>query len=204
MAITTARVKKKANRPSLNITCGHCGKTFDEFFSVVERSKGVLFCGRKCYLSYWGNPEKHLLEARIIIPETGCWESNLEPSSLYGRIVIKRRRISVHRLAAHIFLGLDLNSDVWVLHKCDNKRCFNPDHLFLGHPQDNSTDMVNKGRSARGQRNSQSRLTAEDVINIKKSAAAGESGKSLAARYGVTPTAICHILRGRNWGHIKI
>jgi hypothetical protein len=61
--------------------------------------------------------------------------------------------------------------------------------------------MVEKCRSARGQRNSQSRLSLEDVMKIKEASANGETGKSIAARYNVTPTAICHILRGRNWKH---
>lgn len=56
------------------------------------------------------------------------------------------RNMHVHRLAASIWLGLDLNSPLQALHKCDNPPCINPDHLFLGTNQDNVDDCIAKGR----------------------------------------------------------
>lgn len=86
--------------------------------------------------------EKKLLNKRIINPETGCWNwtGSTNPSG-YGQLNDKGRLIRVHRVAAHIWKGLDLNdSKTCVLHKCDNKKCYNPEHLYLGTKKDNSRD----------------------------------------------------------------
>lgn len=109
---------------------------------------------------------------------------------------------------------------MWVLHKCDNRSCFNPAHLFLGSPGDNSKDMVKKGRGgqqknrARGDRhgsrtkpgrlpcgeaNNMAKLTNVAVLEILASA---ESPHVLAGRFGVTYSAIDRIKKGKTWKHI--
>jgi hypothetical protein len=87
-----------------------------------------------------------------------------------------------------------------VLHRCDNGRCLNPRHLFLGTPRDNSHDMVTKGRHAdvRGERNPRARLTVADVRAIRRRWP-NESGDVLASKFGVGRSTIYHILQGRNW-----
>src|ERR1700751_3785741 len=83
-----------------------------------------------------------LLAIRKIDGETHCWNSSLSVDSKgYGQItlwlgagvkpVIRR----VHRVAYEVFVGP--TSGLHVLHKCDNPRCFNPEHLFLGTQADN-------------------------------------------------------------------
>jgi hypothetical protein len=77
---------------------------------------------------------------------------------------------------------------VQVLHKCDNRGCVNPDHLFLGTPKVNSTDMVRKGRCGK--------LTLKEVSEIRASTLPVQS---LAGLYGVTPKNIEFILNRRTW-----
>jgi hypothetical protein len=83
-------------------------------------------------------------------PVTGCWNwtggGSRGDRSGYGRIYYLGRRVKVHRLSAHFYLGFDLDSPLHVLHRCDNPRCFNPKHLFIGTHQDNMQDAKNKGR----------------------------------------------------------
>src|SRR5216683_1978889 len=79
--------------------------------------------------------------------ESGCWNYT-GPVDKQGRSYVKfhKRRVAVYRLAAHLWMRFDLNSELSVLHRCDNPRCFNPKHLIIGTQHDNILDMVQKGR----------------------------------------------------------
>lgn len=78
---------------------------------------------------------------------TGCIEFTGYKESGYGRVTIKGRRILMHRLAWEHEHG-PIPKGMYVLHKCDNRACFNSYHLFLGTIKDNALDMVSKNRSA--------------------------------------------------------
>lgn len=81
-------------------------------------------------------------------PDTGCWNWTGGKSTFgYGSKRYMGKNEHVHRLSAHFYLGYDLNSDLCVLHSCDNPMCFNPKHLFIGTKKDNSKDMASKGRN---------------------------------------------------------
>ena len=86
------------------------------------------------------------LEANRRITESGCWEWLLakDPEG-YGTIYYKGYTRSVHRTAFKEYSGsLD---GLYVLHRCDNTSCFNPEHLFLGTQEDNNHDMARKNRA---------------------------------------------------------
>jgi hypothetical protein len=77
----------------------------------------------------------------------GCWNFTGRLSDEgYGRVSYKGKNVTVSRLAAHLWLRFDLNSPLNVLHRCDNPRCFNPKHLFIGTLSDNTIDSVRKRR----------------------------------------------------------
>lgn len=96
---------------------------------------------------------ERLLSKREIDPVTGCWNWTASLTVWgYGQIKIRPRNMRVNRVAAHVFKGFDLNSKLWVLHRCDNRRCFNPDHLFYGTAKDNQQDCIAKGRHSEQQR----------------------------------------------------
>lgn len=89
-----------------------------------------------------------------------------------------------------------------VLHRCDNPPCVRPDHLFLGTIMDNMHDKAQKGRTARGEKNGQAKLTPKQVRMIRKRIAAGETRTAIAADFHVTRTTIYFIATGKKWSHL--
>lgn len=64
----------------------------------------------------------------------------------YGRINIDGKPYSVHRVSAHLYLDMPIDSELCACHTCDNPRCFRPSHLFIGTHQENMEDYYNKKR----------------------------------------------------------
>lgn len=94
-----------------------------------------------------------------------------------------------------------------VLHHCDNPRCVNPLHLFLGTHADNMRDMKEKGRASRKKVNQGSshglhKLTEAQVKNIRFRRSKGASQRSLAAKYKIDPSTISDICNRKSWTHI--
>jgi hypothetical protein len=119
----------------------------------------------------------------------------------YGQIGIRGRRLMyTHRLAWIAAYG-EIPAGMYVCHRCDNPACCNPEHLFLGTAQDNTSDMLGKGRHRVliGEQNPRTKLTASDCADIRAARAAGESNRSIAQRYGMPKSHgwIGEIARGR-------
>lgn len=126
------------------------------------------------------------------------WTGQLSKDG-YGIINIKKLKSG--RLAHRISWKLhnnDLEKDICVLHKCDIRKCVNPDHLFLGSRFDNTIDMIskNRGNQVKGEDVGGAKLTSEQVLEIRKS---NEKHKILAEKYGVTHYTISSIKTNRSW-----
>lgn len=78
---------------------------------------------------------------------TGCveWNIPITKKQRYPILVINNKRVKVHRFSYEYFVG-PIPDGMYVLHKCDNTICSNPDHLFLGTQKENVEDMIKKGR----------------------------------------------------------
>jgi HNH endonuclease len=93
-----------------------------------------------------------------------------------------------------------------VLHRCDNRPCVRPEHLFLGTQKDNIHDMLKKRRNvdvgAKGTANSNAKFTDQQIVSIRERFASGEKGQTLAAEFGVIPNTISRIVTGKAWAHV--
>lgn len=76
-----------------------------------------------------------------------CWEWNAgSRGNGYGAIKYNKKVIDAHRLSWILQNGELNDSNIYVCHKCDNRKCVNPNHLFLGSHSDNIKDGYKKGR----------------------------------------------------------
>lgn len=124
----------------------------------------------------------------------------------YGQMSVGGRRGRphlAHRLSWQMHRG-PIPEGMSVLHRCDNPPCVNPEHLFLGTRADNNNDMRAKGRAApmpnvEGEKHPMAILTASDVEGVRRMLASGNSGRSIAALFGVSESTISDIKRGRSW-----
>ena len=78
-----------------------------------------------------------------------CWNWKLSTNRGYGQLRRNKKQLSAHRYAYELTFG-PISSEQHVLHKCDNPKCCNPSHLFIGNQQDNMADKLAKGRQKRG------------------------------------------------------
>jgi hypothetical protein len=118
----------------------------------------------------------------------------------YGRIGIGSRERGVayaSRVAYELYIG-QIPDKKCVCHKCDNRACVNPEHLFLGTIRDNARDMVAKGRAHGGYK-----LTLKQVRQIRSLFVKGRRGNcaDLANRYSVNRGTIYDIIARRRWGN---
>lgn len=137
----------------------------------------------------------------------GCWEwRGCTDDYGYGRAKWKGRAVRTHRLSAFLS-GLvdslkapkDRRASGFVLHRCDNRRCCNPEHLFVGTQTENMLDMYNKGRHPvrRGENNEQARLSNGQAAYARALYATGKWKQSeIAGLMGVHQTTMSKIING--------
>lgn len=143
------------------------------------------------------------------VPFSGCWiYTGTTDRKGYGVIRVGRAadgRIFTHR-AAYMLAKGPIPEGMLVCHTCDTPSCVNPDHLFIGTNQDNTSDMMAKGRNAhgslRGETNPNGKLTADCVRKIRLMKAAGEQQKRIAELFGISPAQVCAIVNRKFWKHV--
>ena len=136
-----------------------------------------------------------------------CWEwQGYKIPAGYGQIregVGGSRNLRVHRVSWELANGCPIPTGKFVCHHCDNPSCVNPAHLWIGTNADNQRDMVNKGRSGRGARTRNSKLTEQDVHEIRQMLSRDILQRVIAKKYGVTRATISKIKTGETWAWLK-
>ena len=158
-----------------------------DFFSKVDRH---------------GPPPAHL-------PHLGsCWIWTAGISNWgYGRFYYRVERgrwlnLRAHRVSWVIHFG-QVPDDFLVLHRCDVRRCVNPEHLFVGSYADNNQDTAHKRRRPAAEEHPMAKLNWEKVESIRKMFS-GCDGRLLginvaAEQFGVSRAAIHALLNNKTW-----
>lgn len=156
-------------------------RTIKRFWETVELSSGDScwsWRGRK-------NPRNYGVFC--------AWDKNLK----------KPNTFAAHRVAYHLTFG-SIPIGLMICHKCDNPSCCNPHHLFPGTAKENTADMFKKNRDVRcaGEKSHYSKLTASQVSEIRQRYFSEDvSQHTLAEKFGVTQSAISHIIANQNWAN---
>ena len=151
-----------------------------------------------------------------------CWNwkgtLNGKPKRKYGTFYLYGKTRLAHRIAYAIHTNnrnilehnksyhKDNNNFKCICHSCDNTKCCNPNHLFIGNNQDNINDKISKNRQQRmrGSLNGHSKLTEKEVLKIRKEYIPRKNGGiiSLSKKYNISITNIHDIIKRKIWKHI--
>lgn len=145
------------------------------------------------------------LFGKTAIMDNGCWEfTGGRTAAGYGVLNCGGKVMLAHRLSFDLVVD-DIPAGMFICHKCDNRACINPDHLFLGTAQDNSDDMYNKNRQPyrKGECGPKAFLSEEQVIAIRLAVSQGATGPQLALKYKVTKQTIYDIKNRKTWSHLE-
>lgn len=137
---------------NLDKVCIYCGSPF----SVRNGRPNAVCCSLECWnrqqrITPWKKdvgPSVVMarLGKRIAMGVSGCHEwTGCVGRHGYGRTMHENRDWVVHRLVWSVLKG-PIPEGLCVCHSCDNRKCVNVEHLWLGTHEDNMRDMAVKGR----------------------------------------------------------
>jgi hypothetical protein len=142
-----------------------------------------------------------------------CWPFTGSTNKFgHGKLKLEKTRLDkpAHIIAYELFNG-DVPDGLQVQHTCDNARCCNPFHLYAGTQKQNVADMHSRGRwklkastSRKGENNPRAHLTNNQVIEIKRRIAGGETNVGIAKDFQVSHGTISLIRLGKTWWHITL
>lgn len=132
-----------------------------------------------------------------------CWEwSGMMNTNGYGRFSYKDNHSLAHRISFEMFVH-EIPSGMMVCHKCDNRKCVNPMHLWIGTQSENLKDASRKGRmvypDTTGDKNGNSKMTWDKVREIRRLYKSGVKKYLIASSFGVSPSTIGNITNNQTW-----
>lgn len=145
--------------------------------------------------------QNRLLASCVPEPMSGCWLWLLTISQHgYGQMSYKGQPKRAHRISYGAFVG-EIKDGLHVLHKCDNRSCINPQHLFLGTNKDNVMDCLKKGRWTKasfvgGTKHPRAKLTEQQIKEIWFSK---DLSKDIAKKYNTDRRNVYAIQHRKFW-----
>ncbi len=194
-----------------DFTCENCGK---EFVRRHTETRIPRFCCKNCMnqkVGSWCNKGKYRIKNatedekfqkmeesynKFVVKQEGCWNWKGCTSRGYGKINFGKKQLGAHQASWMIHNG-EIPKGKHILHKCDNRKCTNPECLWLGTHKENMEDRNLKNRAGQ-------KLNVEMVKNIKEMLSIGVTSAYLAKKYSVSTNAIWKIKTERSWKHVEI
>lgn len=131
-----------------------------------------------------------------------CWAwTGARYNTGYGQLWSGTRSVGAHRVSWELHYG-KVPAGHGVFHRCDNRPCVNPSHLFVGPQLANMRDKVSKDRQARGETDGNSRYTANMVREVRARYASGMTQREAGEPFGMKQAVVSDIVRRRTWRHI--
>ena len=134
-----------------------------------------------------------------------CWEYRGCLSCGYGSFGLSGKTKRSHRVSYSMYKG-DIPPKLYVLHKCDNPSCVNPEHLFVGTQDDNMKDMLAKGRdsfSRAGARSTSVKINKHIARRIREFYRCGVGTRSLADQFSLSQRHIRDITNRKVWRSVR-
>lgn len=142
------------------------------------------------------------VENTAFLTDEDCWNwIGCTNNRRYGSIGLAGKVIGAHCYSYLIYKG-SIEEGQHVLHKCDNRRCVNPSHLFLGSNYDNIQDKINKGRLPKGDTHNSSVLLSSQVLQMREDYKTETRLWVLAKRYNIASSTVFKIVNRQRWKHI--
>ena len=154
----------------------------------------------KQFTNYWNKVDVHT--------PTDCWNWIASCTRGYGKFNIGNKKLGTYRMVySHRLAFYFANENQWpenyACHTCDNPICCNPGHIYDGTPQQNMDDMTSADRQAKGEDQGLSKLTEDQVLEIRRRYVPRKvTLRTLAAEFGVSQRVIHGIIHRKTWTHI--
>ncbi len=223
-------------KQSTTVPCELCGVEFPKRSRRIRQRDQLWFCSQECYWTHRRSRPKAPIEPRfwakvnkngpVLRPELGpCWVwTGARHYWGYGKISFNGRIRGAHVVAYILTTGHEPPPETPnILHHCDggNIGCIRPSHIYAGTAQNNTDDMISRGRkivvpmrgdmnpmrrrpelAARGERNAAAKLTEMLAVKIRERYAVGDvTQHELSAEYDLAQSALSALLRGESWAH---
>lgn len=135
--------------------------------------------------------------AKVKKSRRGCWIWIGGSEAIgYGKFGIRAGAVvRAHRYSFELANGPIDDPEMCVCHKCDNRKCVRPDHLFLGTSAENQHDMRRKGRAARGMKNPAARYSEATIRLVRHLGATGITQRAIAAQVGMSNQHVSRVLK---------
>lgn len=177
---------------------GYCGKHYKRFKKYGDPDKGIKL---------HGSVEERFWRFVTKSDDNSCWNWTGQKINGYGRISLGLKSMSsdgAHRVSWKIHNKMEIPKGLFVMHRCDNPSCVNPNHLLIGTPKYNSDDMIAKGRKKivipLGEKNGKSIINADLVRFIRGS---DLSHAELARQLNVSSGCVRSVRSKRTWKHLE-